>query len=672
MQSIPTDAMLENAMQLHSDGKVAEAEAIYRKMLQIDPDDADVLQLLSVISMQQGNPNEALKLVTRALELNPEAADYHCTLGTVLLSMRRQEEAIAEYRRSVALQPDYLEALWRLASALRQLGRLKEAEEPAARALAIKPDLPEQFYLMGNGARGRGDIEGAMKAYAEATGLRPGYYEAHNNLGECLYNQGKLEEAVQHIRRAVACRPTMPVALFNLGNMLKDLGATADATHYLRQAVSLKPTDPNMHSALAMTMHYSESDPQVILKELKRWDERHAQQVINYILPHDNAPQRERRLRVGYVSADFRNHILGINLLPLLKNHDKSQIDVYCYSSVSHPDAWTEKFKSVGNWREIQGMKDDLAAEMIRRDGIDILVDVAGHTGGNRLTLFARKPAPVQITFGGYPGGTGLQTMDYRLTDPYLDPPSTGSTMLTAGSSGQAALTENDYVEKLVRLPDSFWCYDPETSTERNLEPNALPAKTNGFVTFGCLNNAGKITERTRELWASVLRALPNSRMILMTPFETTRKRLRESLGVDAGRIDFVNVQPRPEYFRTYHRIDIYLDTLPYNGHNTPLDAMWMGVPPITRIGQTAVGRGVWSHLSNLKLTELAAESDGQFVDIALTLAGDLPRLEQFRSTLRRRLLESPLTDIRRFARNVETAYRNVWRDWCGEQELMS
>jgi predicted O-linked N-acetylglucosamine transferase (SPINDLY family) len=540
---------------------------------------------------------------------------------------------------------------------LRQLGRLREAEEPASAALAIKPDLPEQFYAMGNGARGRGNIEGAIKAYSEATGLRPIYYEAHNNLGECLYSQGKLEESVTHMRRAVACRPTAAPALFNLGNMLKDLGSIAEATALLRQAVSVKPDDPNMHNALAMTMHYSESDPRVILNELKRWDDQHAQQVVSYILPHDNTPQRDRRLRVGYVSADFRDHIVGKNLLPLLKHHDKREVDVICYSSVSQGDGWTEKFKAIAGWRDIAGMKDDNAAEMIRRDGIDILVDVAGHTGGNRLTLFARKPAPIQITFGGYPGGTGLQTMDYRLTDPYLDP---------------VGETEEDYVERLERLPDSFWCYDPETATERGLAPNAPPARTNGFITFACLNNAGKITERTLELWATVLKAIPDSHLILMAPYVSTQKRFRERLGVDATRLEFVPMQQRPDYFRTYHRIDIYLDTLPYNGHNTPLDGMWMGVPPITRVGTTAVGRGVWSHLSNLKLTELAARSDEEFVQIAVQLAADLPRLEEFRKTLRQRLLDSPLTDASRFARSVEVAYRKLWREWCGEQERMS
>ena len=299
-------------------------------------------------------------------------------------------------------------------------------------------------------------------------------------------------------------------------------------------------------------------------------------------------------------------------------------------------------------------LDDDQAARIDREDRIDILVDLALHTNGNRLMLFGRKPAPVQVSFAGYPGGTGLGTIDYRLTDPYLDPP---------GES------DRFYVEKSIRLPDCFWCYDPQAMGVANREPvNPLPALTNGKITFGCLNNVWKINDRVLSLWAAVMAAVADSRLIMLVKGEKHRQRICDQLGrlgVAAERIEFVGFQPRGDYLRTYERIDLGLDCFPYNGHTTSLDAFWMGVPVITLIGQTVVGRAGFSQLCNLGLRELAAQTPEAFVKIVQSLTQDLPRLAELRGGLRQRMLQSPLTNAAGFTRNIESAYRQMWRTWC-------
>ncbi len=328
-----------------------------------------------------------------------------------------------------------------------------------------------------------------------------------------------------------------------------------------------------------------------------------------------------------------------------------AQFEVFCYAQVAHPDILTDRLRGYADvWRDIVGLSDLQTDDLVRRDQIDILVDLKMHTANNRLLVFARKPAPVQVTWLGYPGTTGLSTIDYRLTDRYLDPP---------------GLFDAFYSEESVRLPDTFWCYDPMTD-----EPsiNALPALQLGVVTFGCLNNFCKVNDGCLELWAQVLRAVPRSRLLLQAPRGLARDKVLAGLqgeGIAAARVVFADKLARPEYLKLYHQIDLALDPFPYNGHTTSLDAFWMGVPTLTMPGKTVVGRAGWSQLCNLGLKELAAETPALLVARAAELAGDLPRLQALRGTLRQRMSQSPLMDAGRFARHVEQAYRLMWRRWC-------
>ena len=402
-------------------------------------------------------------------------------------------------------------------------------------------------------------------------------------------------------------------------------------------------------------------DAQGLLAEHRLWDDKYAKQLRKSIAPHSNDRSAGRRLKIGYVSPDFREHCQALFTEPLFANHDRGQFEIFCYSAVLEPDAVTERLERHADvWRPIVGMTDAAVANVVRNDRIDILVDLTMHMAGGRPLLMARKPAPVQVAWLAYPGTTGLAAMDYRLTDRYLDPEN---------------MHDDRYSERSIRLADTFWCYDAlGMETDRSPageplpEPNTLPANVNGYVTFGCLNVISKINDGVLEKWARIMREVDRSRLRLLAPIGEARQRMRDrmtELGVAGERIEFVHRQSRRDYLREFHRIDICLDTLPYNGHTTSLDSLWMGVPVVTQVGQTVVGRAGWSQLSNLELTELAATSDNAFVQCAVELSRDLPRLAELRRTLRPRMMASALCDGQRFARSIEAAFHTMWLQWC-------
>jgi len=363
---------------------------------------------------------------------------------------------------------------------------------------------------------------------------------------------------------------------------------------------------------------------------------------------YDRAP--DRRLRIGYVSSDFRVHCQAHFVMPLLAHHDHDRFEILAYSNVQAPDELTARLLAhTDRWSSIAGIDDSEVADHIRADRVDILVDLTMHMAWNRLGVFARKPAPIQACWLAYPGTTGLSAMDVRLSDPFLDPP-----------GGD----ESVYSERTVRLPDTFWCYDPLT---REPAVSPLPARQRGHIVFGSLNNFCKVHPGVLELWARVLRAVERSRLVLLVPpGETQRRTIEtfESHGVARDRLELVGYRRRPEYLAAYRDIDVCLDTFPYNGHTTSLDAFWMGVPVVTLVGSTVVGRAGLCQAMNLGLPELVATTADDFVAKAVALCRDLDHLGELRAGLRSRMETSPLMDAPRFARNLEAAYRDMWRAW--------
>lgn len=708
------------ALQHHQAGRLQAAEQIYRQILQVAPNHADTIQFLGLLAHQVGQHEAAIEQIKRAIQLNGTAATYHNNLGGVYRAIGRVPEAVASYRRAVELQPEFSDAHYNLGNALkddgkldeavgsyrrslelnpkypethnnlgvtykelgraaesvpcflraielnpnyaeahsnlgnsyRELGKLDEAIARYRRALELKPGYAEGHSNLGNSYKDQGRLDEAIASCRRALELKPDHAEAHNTLGAALNDQGKLDEAIASYQRALQVKPDYAVAYGNLGNPLKDQGRLDEAIASYRRALELNPDFVEIHSNLLYTLifhpGYSSAD---IYAEHRKWNQRFGEPLARLIQPHLNDKSPDRRLRIGYMSPDFRNHAESFFTVPLLSAHDHQNFEIVCYSDVINPDAITTRIRSYADvWKNIAGLNHDAVAQLVRDDGIDILVDLTMHMARNRQLVFARKPAPVQVCWLAYQGTTGLTAIDYRLTDAFLDPPDQ---------------PDDHYSEESVRLPDAFWVYDPLT-TEPAVTP--VPALTNGHITFGCLNNFCKVNADVLKLWARVLKSVPDSQLVLLTGEGSHRQHTLDVLqqaGVGPERVRFVGKLPRPQYLELCQQIDIGLDTFPYTGQTTSLDAFWLGVPVVTLVGETVVARAGLSLLENLGLPELIAHDADEYVRIAQELSEDLPRLQEFRQTLRSRLEASSLMDAPRFARNVETAYRQMWRRYC-------
>jgi predicted O-linked N-acetylglucosamine transferase (SPINDLY family) len=693
MAQVTIEATFQAALGHHQAGQLAQAQTLYRQILEQRPKHAGALHYLGVVEYQSGHLDVAVDLMRRAIAIKPEYAEAYSNLATALRDIGQFEEAAAACRRAIALRPDYAEAYSTLGNALRDQGQMEEAVAVYRRAVALKPNLAEAFFNLGNALRELGQLDEAVAAFGHAIAVRPNYAEAYNasglalrsmgqieraiaafrqaivllpqsaeaysNLGMALRDVGQLDESIAACRQAIALKPEFPEAFVNLGIALRVQGRSAEAIGAYRQAIALRPGYAEAHSNLVYALHFDPGyDARSIALEHDRWNRQHAEPLKKFIQPHANDRNSDRRLRIGYVSPDFREHPIGRFLLPLLANHDKSQFEVFAYAQVLVPDSTTQRLRSyVDHWRNITGTSDAQAADLIRKDQIDVLVDLTMHMALNRLLVFARKPAPVQITYLAYCSSTGLQTIDYRLSDPYMDPP-----------GGD----ESIYSERTIRLPDTYWCYEPIIA---NSQVDPLPASQRGFVTFGSLNNFCKASEPALAAWITLLRNVPNSQLLLHALEGSHRQRLRDRLereGIDPTRVRFASFMPTQQYFDLYRLIDIALDTFPYGGGTTTCDALWMGVPTISLAGKTGVGRGGLSILSNIGLSELVADSEQTYVQLASGLASDVARLSQLRSTLRQRMQRSSLMDAPRFARNVEAAYRQMWQTWCGNVHLRS
>jgi protein O-GlcNAc transferase len=686
MTPLDIDQTLEIARRYHQSGQLRQAERMYRHVLDEYPNHAEALHRFGVLSAQLNRRNDAVALIGRALRERPDWAEASYDLGNALAGLGRFTEAICSYRRAIEINPRYAEALGNLGVLLEESGQLDAAILAFHQAIAITPEHPAVLNNLGNALKQKGMLPDSVAAYRKAIALKPDLAELHNNLAVALRDSGQLEESIAACRRAIALRanfaeaisnlgvsleetgnldeaqaayrqaiiikPAYADAHYNLGNLFKAIGQVDQSIATYRLAVSLKPSLIEAHSNLVYAMHFHpDYDAKAIAGELRRWNQQHAEPMKQFVRPNDNQPVPDRRLRIGYVSPDFREHPVGRFLLPLLANLDKEKFEIFAYSNSLRSDGMTDTLRShVDAWHNITALSDPQAADLIRSDKIDILIDLTMHMALNRLRLFSIKPAPVQITWLAYCSSTGLDAMDYRISDRFLDSP---------------GMDDAIYSETTIRLAETYWCYQPSIPP---LEIGALPALDHKQITFGCLNNFAKVSEPTLDAWIRLLLAVPNSRLLLHAPPGNHRTTFTEKFrraGIHADRIHFAGKAPAGSYFRLYHQIDIALDPFPYGGGTTTCDALWMGVPVITLAGKTAVGRGGVSILTHLNLPELIADTREQYVQIATQLANDLPRLSDLRATLRQRMEKSVLMDATRFTRNMEAAYRHTWSVWC-------
>jgi predicted O-linked N-acetylglucosamine transferase (SPINDLY family) len=567
---------------------------------------------------QAGRLTEAERGYRQILQRLPDHADSLHLLGVIALQANNPEGALALIERAVTLRPDGAVYRNNLGQVLERLGRYDEA----------------------------------IRAYETAIRLDPTDAEACNNLGHALHRQDRLAAAETHYRDAIRLNPAYAEPHTNLGNLLKDRGDLDAAIDSYRRALALRPDLSYLHSNLLLTLHYHAGfSPADIAREHRAWADRHVAPLAATRRPHENDPDPDRCLQVGYVSPDFREHPVARFILPLLREHDRRQVEVFAYSDVTAPDAVTALVRDhVDRWRDVAMLSDEQLADVVRADGTDILVDLAAHSAHNRLLTFARKPAPVQVTYLAYCSTTGVDAIDYRVTDRFLDP------------TGEAT----HYTETALTLPHCYWCYCAPPLRDSVQPPME---RRPGPPTFGCLNNFAKVTDVTLDLWTRLLRRVPEARLLVYARAETHRDRVRRTLragGVEESRAAFVGHQPLADYLETYRLIDVALDPHPYGGGTTTCDALWMGVPVVSLAGRTAVSRAGSTLLSNVGLAHLVARNEEQYVELAAALIRDVSGLAASRRGLRRSIESSPLMDAKRFAGDLEAAFRTAWRAWCG------
>lgn len=615
------------------------------------PDDPDAHSNLGITLRNLGQLEDAVASCRRAVQIKPDFAEAHNNLGIALQDTGKLEEAVASYRRALEIRAGYAEAHNNLGMALGKIGKMEEAVTSYRRALQINPNFAQAYYNLGIAMQELDYQEAAAENYRRALQIKPDYADVYGNLGKALLGLGQVDEAVASYRQARELKSGDAIAHTNLGMALWTTGQHSEAVACFRRALEIKPEYIEAYHSLLMTLQYIPGTSQDRLLELhKGFGEQFEEPLRQYWTAHSNSPVIEKRLKIGYVSGDFRWHSVSYFIESILANHDKTNFEIFCYSNSKQQDSFTSRvIAESDHWIPCFEMSDDQLAQRIRSDGIDILVDLAGHSAMNRLLTFARKPAPVQITYLGYPNSTGLRAMDYRLTDSYTEPDG-----------------DRYYTEKLIRLPDSMWCYRPK---ENMPSVSPLPALVNGYLTFGSFNNFNKISSECIKLWAALLRNLPASRLLMVTvPEGALRDQLKEQFkehGVAADRIDFFGMLPLPEFQRKLQQVDITLDPFPVNGATTTCESLWLGVPVLTLVGDRFLSRAGLSVLSAAQLPEFAAATSEDFLKMSVLLANDLPRLAELRAHLRERLIRTPLFDQRKFTHDLESIYRDVWREYA-------
>jgi predicted O-linked N-acetylglucosamine transferase (SPINDLY family) len=635
-------------------GHIPEAMACNRQAIVVQESFFAAHANLGLLHLQQGNLTEAEVFLRRAVELAPQIIDCRYHWATVLQLLEKFDAASECYREVLARRPDDLETHVNLGGCLQRLHKHADAESQYRRALGIDPNFAPAHNNLGALLADAHQYEEAAFHCRRAIELRPQVASAYTNLAKALQELGRPDEAIDACRRGIEKDARVPQLHCNLGFSCRELGALDEAIGAFREAVRLDPRDPDAHSNLVYTLNFQPGcQPAMLFAEHREWARRHADALISEAGAHGNDRTPDRRLRVGYVSSHFRGHAVNFFVEPILASHDHDAFEVFCYSAASpqDPDATTARLQRYADhWREIAAHDDLAASELVRRDQIDILVDLAGHIAGNRLGVFARKPAPIQVSYIGYQNTTGMSAIDYRLTDDWSDPTGT---------------TDVFYTEKLVRLPRSFFCYLPVESPE--VPP--LPAHANGQITFGSFNHFAKVTSQVLDTWCTILSNVPRSRLVLLAPAsEGLKSRVLEVFRrhkIDTTRLELCTRRPYREYLDLISRVDVALDPFPFNGHTTTCDSLWMGVPVVTLAGGMCASRFGSSALVTLGLDELVSASVEHYVQIAVSLASDLDRLGQLRATLRQRMAASPLLDFRGFTRNLEAAYRQMWHTWC-------
>ncbi|BCZ79375.1 hypothetical protein PTKU64_30500 [Paraburkholderia terrae] len=647
---VASDAVkiLEAAFAHHQAGRASEAAALYKQILQQDATHADALHFLGVLACDVGNLPAGIDLIEKSIQLHPNAI-YLNNLGNMRDRAQDRQGAIAAYRAALSLAPAYAEAHSNLGHVLREVGDTKAAVDCCAQAVRLKPELAQAWVNLGNAQADLGCDDEALDSYIKALALNPNDANAHNNVGNVLERYGRAASAEEAYRRAVVLEPARASLRNNLGNVLRDQGLLDQATECYRQAITLEPAFAQAHSNLLLLLNTRpDVSPREQFDEAHAFGERQSARAQRFVhKAHRGNPGQ--RLRVGFMSGDLSSHPVGFFLESVLGHLDRSRIELVAYATRTREDAVAHRLMPhFSAWRDVSRLDDEACAQRVHDDAIDILVDLSGHTNHNRLPVFAWKPAAVQATWLGYFATTGLASIDYVIADRHV---------LPLDESSQ-------FVEAPWHLPDSYLCFTPPPFA---IDVGPLPAREQGALTFGCFNHLVKLNDTVVALWSRVLDAVPGSRLLLKTrqlDDPAVRRATRERFaarGIDGARLMLEEQSPRAELLAAYRRVDIALDPFPYAGGTTSVEALWMGVPILTRRGDRFLSHVGESILNTIGLPEWIAADDDDYLAKALHFSAQRNELATLRSALRERLLASPLCDAPRFARHLEDAFHGMW-----------
>jgi predicted O-linked N-acetylglucosamine transferase (SPINDLY family) len=679
------------ALLLHQAGRIADAQAICREILERAPRHFDALHLLGVTEYQLGRHEEADRMLAQALLIEPRSAAALSNHGIVLHDLKRYDAALSRYDRALALKPDYAEAFSNRAATLTDLERFAEAVASCDKAIVLRPDYPEAHSNRGNALCHMRRFDEALASCVRAIALRPGYADALSNRGNALIELGRFDEALASYDRALALKPGLAAAWVGRGNVFLNLNRYGEAFAAFQQALALKP---DSLKALAQLAHYYERHgrmeeaiacydrvlavrpnfPEVISNKIfaldlvpqagfaehqearTEWWRRVGTKIAAQApVRHPNDRDPARKIVLGYVSADFRRHSAATTFWPVLAHRDKSQFEVICYSCSTIRDDITEDFQRVADrWIDAAQLSDDELTARVRADNVDILIDLSGHSGGNRLGAFARKPAPVQVTAWGHGTGTGLPTIDYLFSDPVTIPEAMRSL----------------YAEQIYDLPCVIMSTLPPIELPRG-DPHVL---TNGYVTFGVFNRITKISDEAVGVWARVLHGVPDARLLMKDgaydepPLRELMRQRFAAHGITGERIGFLGASPREQHLAAFGRTDIALDPFPQNGGVSTWEALHMGVPVVARLGQSAPSRLSGAILISIGMSDWVAESADDYVALAVKFAGMPELLKRLRHELPAQIAAAPSGNATLYTRAVERAYRTMWEKYCREQ----
>jgi len=673
----------------HQAGKADLAVELISKAVTLQPNFPEALNNLGNALLDLGRLQEAVPIYARALEIKPDYAMAHFNLGNALQGLGKLEDAAASYGNALSTKPDYVEAHHNRGVVLQNLGRFEEAVSCYRQALEFKHDIPGVHAGLGESLHYLGRLDEAVASYHVAVSANPNSAELLNNLGSAQSDLGLYDEAAKNFRTAAALSPMYAEAHYNLGRTLKLLDQLDDAIDCYRKAVSINPEFSDAYTNLGIALSdiglrdeavscfekVCELDPasagaysnvlvmeqyrpgqttEALFRLHQKWQDRYGKTVSPLRLKRQALPDPDRRLRIGFMSADLGRHPVGYFVVGLFEKLLKQNVETIVFSDRVADDLSNRIKTSTTVWHDVNGMSDENLTQVILDNEIDILFDLSGHLG-SRLNVIAAKPAPIQVAWAGYVGTTGLSSVDYLLSDVYSTPPD----------------EEQYYSEKIIRMPDGWLCYE---APDYAPQVGPLPSEKNGFITFASFSNPAKINEDVVTVWSRILDSVENSRLFIKCKggnskaFQDHLGALFGARGIDRSRLSIEGRSPHADLLACYNDVDIALDTFPYSGGLTTYEALWMGVPVITAPGETFASRHSLSHLSTIGLPELVARDHDEYVELALGLASHTDRLAGLRAGLRQMMAASPICDSKKFADGFAANMRAIWRDWCATQ----